>query len=195
MPLRAYAIAAVLVAAVSGPSRGDAVSERAAVCSGCHGPSGQSQQPDIPSLGGQPPLYTMFQLFLFREGRRQAGPMTDIAKNLTDDDLRGLSDLVSKLPVPKPPPDAPDPQRFAHGRALAAQNHCGICHNEDFSGRDQMPRLADQREDYLAKTLREFKAGARIGFRGAMAEEVTPLSDGDIVDLAHFLAHLPAGGR
>ena len=78
---------------------------------------------------------------------------------------------------------------------MAAQNHCGICDNEDFSGRDQMPRLADQREDYLARALREFKTGARIGIRGAMAEEVTPLSDGNIVDLAHFLAHLPASGR
>jgi cytochrome c553 len=184
-----------MLATTSGSGRGDAVSDRAVVCPACHGRSGQSQQQDIPSLGGQPSLYTMFQLFLFREGRRQAGPMTEIAKDFTDDDLRGLSDLVSKLPVPKPPPDAADPQRFARGRALADQNHCGICHNADFSGRDQMPRLAAQREDYLTKTLREFKTGARIGFRGAMAEEVTPLSDSDIVDLAHFLAHLPAGDR
>jgi hypothetical protein len=35
---------------------------------------------------------------------------------MTDDDLRGLSDFVSK--PPEPPPHAPDPRQFARGRAL-----------------------------------------------------------------------------
>ena len=49
-----------------------------------------------------------------------------------------------------------------------------------------------QREDYLVKSLREFKAGARTGGGvAAMADVVYPLGDADLRALAHFMAHLP----
>ena len=54
-----------------------------------------------------------------------------------------------------------------------------------------MPRLANQREDYLLKSMREYKAGARIGYGGAMALELSELTDADLQDLAHYLSHLP----
>jgi cytochrome c553 len=117
--------------------------------------------------------------------------MTEIARTLTDDDLRAFGDWVSRLPPPPPPAEAPDPPRLARGRALATQRPCGSCHNPDFSGREQMPRLAHQREEYLLRSMREYRSGARIGYGGAMAEELHGLSDGDLQDLAHFLAHGP----
>jgi cytochrome c553 len=52
-----------------------------------------------------------------------------------------------------------------------------------------MPRLANQREDYLLKAMREYKSGTRLGYGGAMAQELAGLSDQDLIDLAHFLAH------
>ena len=54
-----------------------------------------------------------------------------------------------------------------------------------------MPRLANQREDYLLKSMREYKSGARTGYAGAMAVELRDLTDADLDALAHFLAHLP----
>ncbi len=33
-----------------------------------------------------------------------------------------------------------------------------------------MPRIADQREDYLVKTLRDYKSNIRRGYDGTMAE-------------------------
>jgi cytochrome c553 len=92
----------------------------------------------------------------------------------------------------EPPPEPADPARSARGRALATQNHCTVCHNPDFSGREQMPRLAHQREDYLLKSMREYKSGARLGYGGAMAQELADLTDQDMVDLAHYLSHLGA---
>jgi cytochrome c553 len=147
--------------------------------------------PQTPSLGGQPSFFVVAQLFLFREGRRNNAPMNEIAKTLTNDDLRAFGEYASKLPPPDRPSDPPDPARFARGQALAGRHPCGVCHNPDFSGREQMPRLANQREDYLVKAMREYRSGARIGYGGAMAEELVTLSDGDLLDLAHFLAHLP----
>lgn len=54
-----------------------------------------------------------------------------------------------------------------------------------------MPRLANQREDYLLKALRDYKKGTRIGYgNAAMPELVSQLSDAQLQDLAHFLHHL-----
>jgi hypothetical protein len=39
--------------------------------------------------------------------------------------------------------------------------------------------------------MRDFRNGARIGYGGAMVQELATLTDGDLHDLAHFLAHLP----
>ena len=194
---RLGAAAAALAAAALGLAPGShaaALDERFATCVACHGADGQSQRPDTPSLGGQPVFFSIAQLFLFRDGRRTSAAsavMTEVARDLTNDDLRGLAERIAKLAPPAPPPEPADAPRAARGRALAQRHRCVVCHNPDFSGRDQMPRLANQREDYLLRAMREFKSGARIGYAGAMAEELVPLNDAELLDLAHFLAHQP----
>ena len=68
---------------------------------------------------------------------------------------------------------------------------CGTCHLPDYRGREQMPRLAGQREDYLIKALRDYKSGVRAGGgQAAMAEVAHPLSEEEIEALAHYLAYL-----
>ncbi len=58
----------------------------------------------------------------------------------------------------------------------------------DLSGRDNIPHIADQREDYLVKTLREYKNNTRHGYDGTMAEVLAPVTDAQIVDLAYAIA-------
>ena len=166
------------------------IAERAAPCLACHGEKGQSQIEFTPSLGGQQAPYALIQLFMFREKLRVFEPMNEMAKAFTDDDLRAFSDFIGKLPKPAPPADAGDPARLQRAEALVQQNHCNSCHNADFSGRDNIPRLADQREDYLAKTLRDYKSNARAGYDGTMAEVVQPITDQQIGDLAYYLARV-----
>lgn len=157
----------------------------------CHGANGVSATPLTPSLGGQPSFFVLAQLFLFRAGRRDNEPMNAAAKALSDADLQTLADLIAKLPPPRTPAAKPDPARFARGRAIAEKERCGNCHNPDFSGRDNMPRLANQREDYLLKALRDYKKGVRTGYGMAvMPETVSGLSEADLEDVAHYLAHL-----
>jgi cytochrome c553 len=184
------ALAALLLLAPAGAARAASFEERTAACLACHGPNGQSQIPDTPSIGGQPSFFVVAQLFLFRRGARKNPQMTEVARTLTDDDLRAFAAWVASLPPPGPPPGTPDAARLARGQALARQRPCGTCHNPDFSGREQMPRLAHQREEYLLRTMREYQSGARIGYAGAMAEELHGLSDQDLRDLAHYFAHL-----
>jgi cytochrome c553 len=86
------------------------------------------------------------------------------------------------------PEGAIDVARMRRGYALIEQHHCNLCHQSNLAGRDNVPRLAAQREDYLAKALREYKSNTRRGYDASMADVLYPISDEQILDLAHFLA-------
>ena len=178
------------VAFVISPLSAETIQERAAPCLACHGEKGQSETENTPSLGGQQAPYALIQLFMFREKLRVFEPMNEMAKAFTDDDLRTFSDFIATLPKPSPPADAGDPARLQRAQALIQQNRCNSCHNTDFSGKDNVPRLADQREDYLAKTMREYKDNSRHGYDGTMAEVLQPVTVEQISDLAYFLARV-----
>jgi cytochrome c553 len=183
-------IAALTFAFVASSVSAETTEERAAVCFGCHGERGQSVTDVTPSLGAQQPAYTLIQLFMFREKLRTFEPMNETAKPLTDDDLRTFSEFISTLPKPAPPADAGDPARMQRAAVLAQQYHCSSCHNADFSGKDNVPRIANQREDYLAKTLLEYKDNSRHGYDATMAEALQPVTSEQIADLAYYLARV-----
>jgi cytochrome c553 len=183
-------IIALALALLASSASAESIQERAATCFACHGEHGQSQTENTPSLGGQQAPYALIQLFMFREKLRTFQPMNDMAKPLSDDDLRAFSDFIATLPKPPPPADAGDPARMQRAQALIAQNHCNSCHRPDFSGGDNVPRIADQREDYLAKTLAEYKNNSRHGYDGTMADVMGSVTPEQIPDLAYFLARV-----
>jgi cytochrome c553 len=187
-------LAALGIATLLGLSCGAAfaqpLQDKIAQCAACHGADGRSNDPRIPHIGGQPKLAVMYQLFFYREGRRKSEEMNLVAKELTDSELTAIAEHVAKLPPPAPVADAKDEARYKRGAELAAQRMCASCHNADFSGREQMPRLAGQHEAYLVKALQDYRAGARIGTQAAMAEAVRGLTDADFADLAYFLARV-----
>src|SRR6202051_2779876 len=180
--------AALLLALIASSGRAETIAERAAPCLACHGEKGQSETENIPSLGGQQAPYALIQLFMFREKLRTFEPMNEVAKPLTDDDLRAFSDFIATLPKPAPPADAGDPARMQRGQALAHQYLCNNCHNPDFSGKENVPRIANQREDYLAKTLAEYKDNSRHGYDGTMADVRGAVAKEQIADLAYYIA-------
>ena len=181
---------ALALALLASSASAESIQQRAATCFACHGEHGQSQTDNTPSLGGQQAPYALIQLFMFREKLRIFQPMNDMAKPLSDDDLRAFSDFIATLPKPQPPTDAGDPARMQRAQAIVAQNHCNSCHRPDFSGGDNVPRIADQREDYLAKTLAEYKNNSRHGYDGTMADVMGSVTPEQIADLAYFLARV-----
>jgi cytochrome c553 len=181
------ALAFVLVTSAAGAAT---IEERTAPCFACHGAGGQSETENTPSLGAQQAPYVLIQLFMFREKLRAFEPMNEVAKAFTDDDLRIFSDFLAKLPKSAPPADTGDSARMQRGQALAQQNRCNACHNPDFSGKENVPRIANQREDYLAKTLGEYKDNSRHGYDGSMADVMAPVTKDQIADLAYFLARV-----
>ena len=193
------ALAAVLLLAAVPPAAArpgaPSIQKQAEACFACHGKNGDSQTALTPSLGGQPSFFVVAQLFLFRDNRRGGAPtpMIEVAKGMSDDELRAWGEFVSKLPPPAAPAKPADAARFSRGRALAGEHRCASCHNPDFTGREQMARLANQREDYLLKAMRDYKSGARVGYGSAsMGEVLAGLGEAELADVAHYLAHLPA---
>ena len=182
-------LALALLLGAPGAARPEPLAERLAPCLACHGETGTSETPEVPSLGGQPASFLLIQLYVFREKQRIAEPMNELTKDLTDDDLRALSDELAKLPPPVPPTVGAEPARIEKGRAVSARHRCGFCHNPDLSGHDQIPRIGAQRQDYLERTLREYKSGERRGYDPAMAEVVQEIADADLAAVAHYLAY------
>jgi cytochrome c553 len=183
-------LGAVLVLLAALPVAAGSLEERLAPCLDCHGKQGQSANPEVPSLGAQPAFYVMVQLYMFRERLRIVEPMNEMTKGLSDDDLRSMADFIAKLPPPRPLGEPGDPARLERARALIQQHRCNFCHNTNFAGAENVPRLAGQREDYLVKALREYKNNTRRGYDAAMAEVLYAISDEQILDLAHFLARI-----
>jgi cytochrome c553 len=185
----------VVLAARAGVPAGaadlDAGRRKAEPCGSCHGPDGNATLPGIPSLAGQPDLYTHWQLLKFRDGRRKDPQMSPFAANLSDTDMADLAAYYATQ-RPRPRPAATDPAKVAIGQRLADVHHCTSCHRPGLVGQQQVPRLAGQEFAYLLKLLRAFKAQTAADLDGAMTMAAQPLSEADIENLVHFIASLGA---
>ena len=98
--MRMFAAGVALICARPRP-RKRTFDEQLATCKACHGENGVSETSEVPSLAGMPANYGLIQLFLFRAKMRKIEIMNDVAKDMTDDDLRIFSDYFAKLPPPK----------------------------------------------------------------------------------------------
>jgi cytochrome c553 len=162
---------------------------KAEPCAACHGAGGRSTDATVPSLAGQPPLYIEYQLIQFRELRRKDARMSPFAEKLSNADMKDLAAYFAAEP-PAKPTLTPDPAKVAAGKAVAEGLHCNSCHMPDFRGQNHIARLTGQHYDYLVKELRGFKAGTRPDIDGMMSSAAQPLTDSDIVNVAHYLASL-----
>ncbi len=145
--------------------------------------------PGIPSIAGQPKVYLENQLILTREGLRATEVMQkqELMRGLSDRDIVSIAAHFARLPARSLAAEV-DAGQFRRGRNLAGKLHCGSCHLADYGGREQMPRLAGQREDYLLDTMRAFRDNPRSGGDTIMTAALYGIPDADIKALAHFLA-------
>jgi cytochrome c553 len=159
------------------------------VCAACHGPEGNSTNPLVPSIAGQPVQAIATQLFQFREGNRKDPQMTPIAANLSNAEMNELAVNFSKQ-RPTPPPHKTAPENAAAGPRLAQQFNCVQCHGPALMGQQHIPRIAGQQFEYLKTQLRGFKASTRADMDGNMSAAVEPLSAKDIDVLADYVSGL-----
>ncbi len=64
------------------------------LCAACHGPDGNSTQPAMPSLAGQPAQFIATQLFRYTRGEH------DLRQPLSDKDIEVLADYLAGLGLP-----------------------------------------------------------------------------------------------
>jgi len=163
------------------------VTARVQVCASCHGESGNSNTPLIPSLAGQPEFFLTTQLVLMREQVRPVAAMDGLLTGLDDAVLVSLAEYFAKMPAKKSD-EVKDSERMARGKALSDSMRCTSCHGANLSGQEQMPRLAGQRVDYMVAAMKSFRDSTRPGADPLMANVVAGVSDADLQALAEYVS-------
>ena len=184
-------VLAVFLAAPAPIAAADPVAgaDKASSCRSCHGADGNSPFDGIPSLAAQPAGYIRSQIALYREKRRSIPEMNAAVAHLTDTDIADIAAYFEQQKPSAPPADT-DHARMMRGHRLAETRNCHTCHQPNYVGKDQVARLAGQREDYLLKAMHDFKSGARVGTDEIMPGKMHATSEKDMKDLAYFLAHI-----
>jgi cytochrome c553 len=189
--LLAVSLPLISCAAAAAEADIDAGRQKAQVCFACHGPEGNSANPVMPTLAGQPAQFISIELFQFREGNRKDPQMTPLAANLTNADMNDLAAYFSAQ-KPRPPSHKTNPANAATAPKLAQQFNCVQCHGKALLGQQHIPRLAGQQFEYLKMQLRGFKAQTRADLDGNMTSAAQALSENDIDALVDYIAGLGA---
>jgi len=165
------------------------VSAKLMVCAACHGADGNAQLQGAPSLAGQPKIFIENQLVMIREGMRNIPMMQGMLNGVTDDEISAMAVHYAALPLKKPPADR-QAALYALGEKKSNEMRCGSCHLPNYVGREQIPRLAGQREDYLLHSMRQFKSNQAIGRDTIMAASLYGVGDDDLKAIAYYLSRL-----
>ncbi len=163
--------------------------KKAETCVACHGPNGNSTQPQFPILAGQTARYMYLQLGDFKEGRRKEPQMDPFVQPLSRADMLDLAAFFAAQKV-RPTPFKPDRVKAARGLKKSEETLCTMCHLGGFMGQNEIPRVAGQHYEYIVKQLKDFKTLQRTNDAGNMTAVAKTLSDRDIDDLGHYLAGL-----
>jgi cytochrome c553 len=162
---------------------------KAEPCLACHGPDGNSQNPDYPILAGQTWRYIYIELKDFNEGRRSDPQMSPMAANLSRDDMIQLGQFFAAQ-KPLPIKFQAEGAKVEAGRKVSDAVLCPMCHLGGFVGQNEIPRVAGQWPHYVKKQLADFKARRRTNDAGNMTSVAATLSDGDIENLSHYIGNL-----
>ena len=181
-------LASVALAWFAGAAQAQSA-ERLAQCAVCHGAKGISVSPQIPSLAAQPKIFVENQLVLIREGLREVPQMKGMLDGVPDTELSALASHFQALPAPGPATGPVQADRFQRGKDLARAALCGTCHLPDYSGRQQIPRLAGQHETFLLDTMKQFRDHAGPGRDTIMSASLLGINDAQLADLAHYFAN------
>ena len=185
----AAAVALFICAGAAAAADAEAGHAKAQVCAACHGNDGNSTNPAVPSLAGQPAQALATQLFQFREGNRKNEQMSPMAANLSNADMNDLGAYFASV-KPAPPAHRTAPANAAAGPELTKKFNCVQCHGPAMRGQQHIPRIAGQQHDYLLAQLKLFKAGRRADMDGNMTSAAQRLSDKDIEVLADYVSGL-----
>lgn len=190
---------AVLGTASSAYAAGDAAAgqAKAAVCAACHGPDGNSFNPEWPKLAGQHPDYIVKQLKDFKDGTRENVLMSPMAAPLSEQDME---DLAAFFASQTPQFGEADPELVAAGERLyrggnlaTGVSACTACHAPNGSGNPaaKFPSVSGQHAIYVVAQLQAFKTGARANDAGQMMRNIAAkMTDEEMKAVASYIQGL-----
>ncbi len=187
-----------MLAVVSGvASSAEVGGDIAAPCAACHGPNGNSANPEWPKLAGQHAAYTREQLRAFRSGNRANALMSPIAASLGEEQLMELAEYFS-VQTPQPgrakselvPAGA---RIYRGGNAASGVPACMGCHGPRGAGNPpaRYPALGGQHALYTSNQLKAYRSGNRDTDANAIMRTIAArLTDAEIEAVASYLEGL-----
>jgi cytochrome c553 len=178
------------------------------MCASCHGPAGNAETMNWPSVSGQRDDYTAKMLLDYRSGLRSEDErselMTSIARLMTPQQIADVSAYYASLPKPVAPQaqaalaaplNAAEHKRVEQlvrkGDANRLITACASCHGLHGEGKGTTPAIAGQTTDYFIRTMRLYHNGERHNdvYKG-MRQFSQRLSDADTLLIARYYASL-----
>lgn len=178
------------------PEAGEANS---ALCATCHGAGGAEPIMGVyPKLSGLGETYLYRQMLAIRDGDRVVPEMTGMLDSMSDDNLQNLAAYFDQQSMPV---GQADPELVEVGQALYRGGNlasglaaCAACHNPQGKGNKPAgyPHLGGQSAEYVAKSLRDYRSGARAGGTTAqiMVDIASRLTDAEIEAVSDYISGL-----
>ncbi len=191
---------------------GDAAAGKAltTACAACHGADGNSMAPTFPKLAGLGEKYLLKQLEDIQKGAAKGGrdvpEMTGQLASLSQTDLENIAAYYASKEMSLSG-SKDDKELLELGAKIyrAGNKDVGVpacigCHSPTGAGNAPagFPKLGGQHADYIAKQLRDFRAGAEYTDKGRrndgdiriMRSGVARMSDKEIDAVANYIAGL-----
>ena len=193
-------LSAVLGASPSAHAVGDpaAGKAKAGTCLACHGPDGNSVNPQWPKLAGQHAGYTRKQLIELQASETRSNVMmAPMIAGLSEQDVDDLAAYYASQPRSG---GFASEARVALGEGIYRGGNletgvaaCTGCHGPQGRGDPlaDFPSLAGQHAEYVVIQLRAFRSGERRNDFNAMMREVARwMSDEEMEAVAEYIAGL-----
>lgn len=200
-------VSAVLSGVAGAAGDPAAGSGKAATCTACHGPEGNSVNAEWPKLAGQIPEYLVKQLHDFKAGKRSDQMMSPMAQPLTEQDIQDLAAYYGGQRIQA---GAGDAEKRAQGEKIYTKGKqrptvlaCIGCHGTTGQGNREWgqrlaappavlaPALGSQHQTYIVKQLKAYQQGTRKNDVGHVMRDIANrLTEQDIVAVAEYIATL-----
>jgi cytochrome c553 len=192
LPLALWATLIPAHAQEGDPAAGQA---KAATCAACHGPDGNSANPEWPKIAGQHAGYLERQLMAFKDGKeRNNAMMAGMVAPLSEQDMKNLAAYYAGLSMnggfAAEELAGAGEQLYQGGNPDTGVPACMSCHGPAGEG-DPLggfPRLAGQHAAYTRAQLEAYRTGARATDPKAMMREIAlKMTPGEMAAVASYI--------
>jgi cytochrome c553 len=176
--------------------------DKSALCQGCHGGTGNSEDATFPRLAGQYASYIAKQVNDFQRAVRtnnetMAGMAATVASR---QDALDIGAYFSSQKMADKPLAEVDPKLAERGEKIFYDGipdrnlyACVNCHGERGKGKgpaiSDFPIIGGQHRDYIIKELTDLRAGTRANDPAGMMRNIAKnLNDDEIKEVANYLS-------